>query len=125
MKKLFTIVTILIISLAGVFAERWHCYMSNDTTEAYYNIDYKGTYFDEEGVYDVCARDGSTYWLVEDVQLSKKSMGEDYIHYLNATKYGYVEITKGSETYVLYWLGCKTDYMMKEYHTWAWVDVAE
>lgn len=120
MKK-FVLVILMAVCSVFAFSERWHCYMSNDTTEAYYDIDNKNTYFDEEAVYDT----GCTYWLVEDVQLSEKGMGSDYVHYINATKYGEVKIFKGSEMYVLCWLGFKTDYMGNKYHTWAWIDAGE
>lgn len=124
MKK-FILFVLMALMTFGAFADRWHCYISNDATEAYYDVDNKDTCFDEVGVYDVCVRNGDTYWLVEDVQLSERSMGDDYVHYVNATKYGFVEIRKGSEWYVLYWLGYKTDYMGNKYHTWAWVEVNE
>lgn len=118
LKKIILIVLMAVCSVCA-FAERLHCYMSNDTTKAYYDVDTKDTYHNEKQVYDT----GCPYWLVEDVQLSEKSMGEDYIHYLYATKYGDVGIHKGSELYVLCWLGYKTDCLGNKYHTWAWIKV--
>ena len=120
MKK-FVLVLLMAVCSVFAFSERWHCYMSNDTTKAYYDIDEQYTYYTEEVVYDT----GYTYWLVEDVQLSKKSMGEDYVHYEKATKYGHVVIYKGSEMYILCWLGYKEDYMLNKYHSFAWIDAGE
>ena len=121
MKK-FILMALLTVCSVFAFAQRLHCYITNDTTKAYYDIDNKDVYFTEEAIYDGW---GDTYWLVEDVQLSERSMGDDFIHYQNATKYGMVVVYKGSETYALYWLGYKTDYMLNKYHTFAWVEVNE
>lgn len=124
MKK-FILVLLMAVCSVYSFAERWHCYMSNDDTEAYYDVDNKNICFDEVGIYDSCTRNGDTYWLVEDVQLSERGMGEDFVHYVNATKYGFVIVLKGHKTYYLYWLGYKTDYLGNKYHTFAWVETNE
>ena len=124
MKK-FILVLLMAVCSVCAFSERIHRYMSNDDTEAYYDVDDKGEYFTEEEIYDHCVQNGYLYWLVEDVQLSEESMGDDYIHYINATKYSSVGIIEGSKLYGLYWLGYKEDYMGNKYHTFAWVYMGE
>jgi hypothetical protein len=119
MKKLIFDILMAVCSVCA-FSERMHCYRDNDIDTAYYNVDNKGGYFTEEEVYDLCVQNGCSYYLVEDVQLSEESMGVDYIHYLNATKYASVAIKKDSKWYGLYWLGYREDYMGNKYHTFAW-----